>query len=904
VAKDLLSDEAWSSSVSSEFPFWLKEFTCTTPFPLPRALNTCFTYPCTASFASTKSHYTRTRHSHPPLQFTSTFRFHSPLVMVGHVLLSPSSTVSFCFVRKDISAAMASVTKTDSPSLKRTYTLVSSSPSSPSDLQEIDPPSKVPALAAERRMTLSLKRRYPFCKSQTTVSGNNSSISTVPAFVSIFDTDMSGCSPVKETSHFSSFAADQLAPAPGMTLLQNSIHKSHSSVSTSASSSNNSSPTTTISTVDTSEEQITPDSSPDSSGSLMALPSFRSRGRVANDLSIVPPSPGLGCGRPQSPSKKPRNTKNLSLHVPPSPMPQLSTAATDDGDKSKQSSAKSISAPSSPAFIMPPPPQNPRRRPSHLGLTIKLPATLSEKPLRHHQSSPSLFSPGLRGPVGGMTLPQSANFRQTTFQFQQRPVFNNRWASETASSGPSSAESNSPPKSPEILHEMDEEEDEPPRSGEAKSPAYPAGPALIFEPNIYLYAEPNAELASQFDVIINVAREVLNPFKGVANKGVANSPVPDTACTESSFKTAYEDAMFSPVSVRDGSVTPKPKQQEPEYIHMPWDHNTPILDDLPALVELINERSNEGKKVLVHCQCGVSRSATLLIAYSMFKNPEKSMQDAYSAVKAKSRWIGPNMSLIYQLTDWKKMISTEAPKTAFTGWRGAGPATAGLRNTMKGLGTGGLGRGRGMDCDDDSGSIPEPQTAPLPERRNSPSVSPMMSPMELKPDSRKPQLVRTRSASGGFKSAISPGPSSAPPGLVSLPGSTLSTQNRQSWPDGDAKLYLPTGEPSPQPQQDPWPSTRGFEPPEPTRMPPPPPPRASSAYTVEKGFRMPGGFESDVDDNTAPPTPSITSPRNSGFWATMPSRRMSTWGAIFSDPRSPTERGTSTPVIRNIFDVL
>jgi len=27
-------------------------------------------------------------------------------------------------------------------------------------------------------------------------------------------------------------------------------------------------------------------------------------------------------------------------------------------------------------------------------------------------------------------------------------------------------------------------------------------------------------------------------------------------------------------------------------------------------------------------------------------------------------------------------------------------------------------------------------------------------------------------------------------------------------------------------------------------------------------------------------------------------------GGIFSDPRSPTERGTSTPVIRNIFDVL
>lgn len=668
-------------------------------------------------------------------------------------------------------------------------------------------------------------------------------------------------------------------------------HKSHSSISTSASSSNSSSPTTTISTVDSTslEDRISPDSSP--------------------DTTEVPPSPGLGCSRPQSPSKKPRNQKNLSVNVPTSPgMSQL--RPLEESEMPKGATPKSVSAPSSPAFIMPPPPQNPRRRPSHLGLTIKLPGTL-EKPtgLRHHQSSPSLFSPGPRGgPLGGMTIPQSASVRQTTFQFNQRPSFNNRWAATSeASSGSSSASTNSPPRSPETLHEMDEEDDiEPPRSGEAKSPAYPTGPALIFEPNIYLYSEPNAELASQFDVVINVAREVLNPFKAAA----APEVVPDTACTESSFKTAFEEVVFSPIRPR--AETPRQRYREPEYVHMPWDHNTPILDDLPGLVELISERSGQGKKVLVHCQCGVSRSATLLIAYSMFKNPEKSMQDAYSSVKSKSRWIGPNMSLIYQLTDWKKMISSDAPKAGFGGWRN-GPATAGLRN--KPPGGGNLGRGRGMgDCDDSSEAFPEPQTAPLPGRRTSPSVSPLMSPIEPRSEGHtRPQVVRTRSENGGFISSISPGPSSAPPGMSSVPGSSTSTHNRQSWPDGDAKLfYTPTLEPSPLSKSDEWPASRSYEPPMPTRTPPPPPPsqpepqQNTNRYSLDKSaFRIPGQFDTDMSDDIAPPTPSVVSPRNSGagFWATMPNRR-SGWGFFSSDPRSPTERGTSTPVIRNIFDVL
>lgn len=54
------------------------------------------------------------------------------------------------------------------------------------------------------------------------------------------------------------------------------------------------------------------------------------------------------------------------------------------------------------------------------------------------------------------------------------------------------------------------------------------------------------------------------------------------------------------------------------------------------------------------CQCGVSRSATLAIAYIMALavgglmpdvfGKMACMQDAYDYVKSKSSWIGPNVS--------------------------------------------------------------------------------------------------------------------------------------------------------------------------------------------------------------------------------------------------------------------
>src|SRR6185436_18950355 len=106
-------------------------------------------------------------------------------------------------------------------------------------------------------------------------------------------------------------------------------------------------------------------------------------------------------------------------------------------------------------------------------------------------------------------------------------------------------------------------------------------------------------------------------------------------------------------------TTPKASHPlgHPEYIHMPWDHNTDIGQDLMMLCETIEKKTKEGKKVLIHCQQGASRSASLIIAYGMYRNPKLSVNDAYYAAQSKSRWISPNMKLMYCLQDFQKEVS-------------------------------------------------------------------------------------------------------------------------------------------------------------------------------------------------------------------------------------------------------
>ncbi|KAG6876592.1 hypothetical protein C0992_012350 [Termitomyces sp. T32_za158] len=181
------------------------------------------------------------------------------------------------------------------------------------------------------------------------------------------------------------------------------------------------------------------------------------------------------------------------------------------------------------------------------------------------------------------------------------------------------------------------------------APPYAQGPVQII-PGIWLGSEDNArDWKSLIDCgiksILNVAKEVACPLDLDPN---------------------LPDSTYRPPNI----VTGRPGMH---YLKLQWSHGQQDLvrvgfNDAMSFTDAALAR---GEGVLIHCQCGISRSATMVIALVMRAAAEQSpsvstdvwalkgMQGAYSYVKQKSKWVSPNMSLIYQLMDYEKKLKRD-----------------------------------------------------------------------------------------------------------------------------------------------------------------------------------------------------------------------------------------------------
>ncbi|KAG1443638.1 hypothetical protein G6F56_010600 [Rhizopus delemar] len=151
--------------------------------------------------------------------------------------------------------------------------------------------------------------------------------------------------------------------------------------------------------------------------------------------------------------------------------------------------------------------------------------------------------------------------------------------------------------------------------------AYPNGPIKIL-PHLYLGSERNTfdlDYLKRVDVILNVAAEV----------------------------TPYEYMHQSVI----------------EYHKLNWEHNQNNLSiELQKAIDIIDKARSAGQNILVHCQCGVARSATVIIAYVM-KSKHLSMQEAYEQVKILSPAISPNLGLLFQLREYEQWMKRQIKHT-------------------------------------------------------------------------------------------------------------------------------------------------------------------------------------------------------------------------------------------------
>lgn len=108
----------------------------------------------------------------------------------------------------------------------------------------------------------------------------------------------------------------------------------------------------------------------------------------------------------------------------------------------------------------------------------------------------------------------------------------------------------------------------------------------------------------------------------------------------------------------DSCPLPRQIQELPDitlkYIQLTDIPREDILTYFENSYEFIDHAIKSNGNILVHCWYGVSRSATLVIAYIM-KKYELTVTDAYDIVKNKRRFVNPNSGFLAQLKLYEDM---------------------------------------------------------------------------------------------------------------------------------------------------------------------------------------------------------------------------------------------------------
>jgi serine/threonine/tyrosine-interacting-like protein 1 len=94
-----------------------------------------------------------------------------------------------------------------------------------------------------------------------------------------------------------------------------------------------------------------------------------------------------------------------------------------------------------------------------------------------------------------------------------------------------------------------------------------------------------------------------------------------------------------------------------KYLHIPLDDDSSaqLLPEFPAAVRFIGAAIADGGRVLVHCNLGVSRSSTVVIAFLMYTR-RWILRDARQYLKERRPIIHPNNAFYHQLSRFEEML--------------------------------------------------------------------------------------------------------------------------------------------------------------------------------------------------------------------------------------------------------
>ncbi|XP_010632971.1 dual specificity protein phosphatase 5 [Fukomys damarensis] len=102
------------------------------------------------------------------------------------------------------------------------------------------------------------------------------------------------------------------------------------------------------------------------------------------------------------------------------------------------------------------------------------------------------------------------------------------------------------------------------------------------------------------------------------------------------------------------------------HLHYKWipvedSHTADISSHFQEAIDFIDCVREEGGKVLVHCEAGVSRSPTICMAYLM-KTKQFRLKEAFDYIKQRRSVISPNFGFMGQLLQYESEILPSTPK--------------------------------------------------------------------------------------------------------------------------------------------------------------------------------------------------------------------------------------------------
>jgi len=157
--------------------------------------------------------------------------------------------------------------------------------------------------------------------------------------------------------------------------------------------------------------------------------------------------------------------------------------------------------------------------------------------------------------------------------------------------------------------------------------------------------------------LINNSQKSINDSDLLQALSLSSASTPPSA-TISTFNSGLVSSKLNNVSSLsiESKITDN-KELEIHYYHQCWNHNQRNTQEklLEAFNIIDSTRLGDQHSILVSCQQGVSRSATLVIAYVM-KCKQWGLMKSYNFVKEKCPWIAPNISLMNELSEFEQRL--------------------------------------------------------------------------------------------------------------------------------------------------------------------------------------------------------------------------------------------------------